>query len=85
MPYVGPEDFELGDMKNAFCIYSASCKVDHLARLAEKLIGTRVSRVVGGWAKWAKKCLTPSKIKNSKKWSRVSLRMLWNRVTMARS
>ena len=51
-----------------------------------KIIGcSRVSRVVGGWAKRAKKCCAPSKIQNSKKWSRVSLRMLWNRVTMARS
>ena len=45
----------------------------------------RVGRVVGGWAKRAKKCLTPSKDQNPKKWSRVSPRMLWNRVTMARS
>ena len=48
-------------------------------------IETRVSRVVGGWVMRAKKCCAPSKIQNSKKWSRVSLRMLWNRVTMARS
>ena len=48
-------------------------------------VGSRVSRVVGGWAKRAKKCLTPSQDQNPKKWSRVSLRMLWNRVTMARS
>ena len=45
----------------------------------------RVSRVVGGWAKMAKKCLTPSKIQNSKKWSKVCSRVLWNRVTMAGS
>ena len=42
LPYVKPEDFEFGDMKNAFCIDSAGCKVDHLARLAEKLIGTLI-------------------------------------------
>ena len=49
------------------------------------LLLLRVSRVVGGWAKMAKKCLTPSKIQNSKKWSKVCSRVLWNRVTMAGS
>ena len=49
------------------------------------VLDSRVSRVVGGWAKMAKKCLTPSKIQNSKKWSKVCSRVLWNRVTMAGS
>ena len=43
---------------------------------------TRVSRVVGGWAKRAKKCLTPSKIQNSYKWPIMFSRTLWNKVTM---
>ena len=49
------------------------------------MIKGRVSRVVGGWAKRPKKCCTPSKIQNSKKWSKVCSRVLWNRVTMAGS
>ena len=46
---------------------------------------SRVIRGVGGWFKKPKKCLTPSKIQNSKKWSKVCSRVLWNRVTMAGS
>ena len=45
----------------------------------------RVSRGVGGWFNRPKKCFTPSKIQNSKKWSKVCSRVLWNIVTLAGS
>ena len=45
----------------------------------------RVSRGVGGWFNRPKKCFTSSKIQNSKKWSKVCSRVLWNKVTRARS
>ena len=61
------------------------CRSSGHIRPGAGLILFRVSRVVGGWAKMAKKCLTPSKIQNSKKWSKVCSRVLWNRVTMAGS
>ena len=78
-------------LRAAYSFYNVSTKtpwnelIGDALVLAKKVGASRVSRVVGGWAKRAKKCCTPSRIEISKSWSKVCSGMLWDRLSMAES